>query len=109
MGAIPRQLGLIRRDKGMLLVKESAGPEWVDEAEKVIHKLSTELSTFTSDDIWAAGLSRPKNSKALGPVLTSVARAGVIEATGDFRQTTQASRNGAPVRVWRSLIRLEEF
>lgn len=85
---------------GMARAGEGAGEEWAAEAEAVVLRLAAEKPTFTSDDIWAAGLSRPSEPRALGAVLNRLARLGRIYPSGRYVKTTQASRHRAPIAVW---------
>ena len=88
------------RDEAMARVEVHADAAWSELAAQTVRSVARGGGDFTSDDVWAAGLPRPSESRALGPVLMRLARDGEIVAVG-FRQTTQVSRNAAPVRVWR--------
>jgi hypothetical protein len=88
------------RDRSMAQVEAHTPDGWAAAARSVIIDLSNRLPGFTSDDIWATGLPKTREPRALGPVLARLAREGVIVPVG-YQQTRQASRNAAPVRVWR--------
>ena len=77
---------------------------WRGKAEKAVLKVANRRSFFTADNIWATGLEEPPEPRALGNVLKRAAAMGLIERTGRFRTTKRASRHGAPLAVWRSLM-----
>lgn len=72
---------------------------WVAEAEQVVIKVMKQKGDFTSDDVWEAGLPKPSNPRALGPVLKSLSKKGLIYSTGVFKRSK--ARKSAPVAVWR--------
>lgn len=97
-------LGSYLKERSMARVESNADPAWRRAAAQAIMKVAKERETFTADDVWATGLVRPPEPRALGPELASAERFGLIEATKDFKLTAQASRHRAPVRVWRSCV-----
>ena len=77
---------------------------WTGKAEAAVLKVAGRRKYLTTDDIWATGLEAPPEPRALGNVLKRAAAMGLIERTGRFRTTKRASRHGAPLAVWRSLM-----
>ena len=53
------------------------------------------------DDVWAAGLKRPLQPKALGALFQKAARLGIIERGG---YKPSASSNGSPKPWWSSRL-----
>ena len=91
-----------KRDVAIRTVEDAGDTEWQRSAYALGHQIARELPEFTSDEFWRRGLSKPREPRALGPVLLSLQRARVIESTDRLVNTAQVLRNAAPVRVWRS-------
>lgn len=91
------------RDDAIERVEKGAG-SWLGHAYRVARRVAEENKFFTTDDVWKAGLVKPEEPRALGPVMLSLERDGIIAATSQFKNTAQPSRNCAPVRLWRSCI-----
>ncbi len=91
------------RDKAIERAEQGAG-DWLGLAYKVARKVAENFRYFTTDDVWKAGLLKPDEPRALGPVMMSLERDGIIAPTHHFKTTAQPSRNGAPVRLWRSCV-----
>lgn len=96
--------GEAARDEGMERVDEAADDAWKARAYAVLIRVAVASAEFTSDDLWAAGLDHPTNSKALGPVMAKGARAGIMEKSGREKTTDQATRQAGLARIWKSLI-----
>src|SRR5579864_3212859 len=82
-------------------VSDHADELWKVAARSMVYKVAVRMPTFTSDDVWRAGLPKPREPRALGAVFNQLAREGFIETTGEFRRTAQVLRHSAPVAVWR--------
>lgn len=88
------------RDAGMAQVDEHADPAWKDYARDwILAYLRTHPTMFT-DDLWAAGLTKPHQMRALGPIILSLARQGHIVKTGRYRPRTLGHLAEGP--VWHS-------
>ncbi|MBW2672371.1 MAG: hypothetical protein JRD89_02995 [Deltaproteobacteria bacterium] len=81
----------------------SAG--WAGLAERAVLQVAQRRRYFTADEIWDTELKPPADSRALGSVLKRAVECHIIERTGRFRTTKRKSRHGAPVAVWRSLLK----
>ena len=90
-----------RKEGGMARAEVGAGFEWSAEARSTVLDVARGRPEFTADDVWATGLPKPREPRALGAVMNALARAGLIVATGRYIKTAQASRNRAPIAVWR--------
>lgn len=97
-------LGEYLKAKGMHEVESHADPEWRVRAARAIIKVAKEKELFSTDDVWATGLDKPREPRALGPEIVSAQTAGIIAPTNVYKPTSQASRHRAPVRFWKSLI-----
>lgn len=86
------------RDAAIAQVDANADAEWKAYALGFIAELSGRLEEFTTDDLWDAGLIKPREPRALGPVMRRAAKRGLITTTGAFRASRY--RNCAPLPVW---------
>lgn len=99
-----KELGRMKRDHALEVVERGAPDGWMDAAVLLIERTARLRSTFTSDDVWEAGLEPPPEPRALGAAFTKAVRLGYIERTGTFTTTRRSSRHAAPIAVWRSRI-----
>ena len=87
---------------GMADAADGAGEHWLLSARAIVLAVSRRQEEFTSDDVWKAGLENPREPRALGPVMNSLAREGAIIQTGRFVKTARKTRHCAPIAVWRA-------
>lgn len=81
-----------------------ADNDWAELAYGAVLQVAKTHPEFTPDDIWATGLQKPGEARALGGVMRRAHREGLIEKTGRVQPTTQPESHGTDVTVWRSLI-----
>jgi hypothetical protein len=93
-----------QRDEAVENVELWADPNWVDGALTLGRQIAKDTPEFTSDELWRRGLPKPREPRALGPVMSTLAREGFIEPTDRLVNTEQVLRHAAPVRVWRSRV-----
>jgi hypothetical protein len=78
--------------------------EWKAEAGNALQILCKRQNFITSEDVIvlleSAGITTG-NNKALGAVMQSAQRAGLIKPTGEWQTSKLKRRHGAPVRVWK--------
>lgn len=86
------------QDEGVAEVEDRS---WLWEARATVLDVAGKLDSFSADDVWATGLAKPREPRALGYVMRELARSGFIEMTGDYHRTNQALRHRAPVMLWR--------
>lgn len=90
--------------------ERAADPLWLAEAEKALLMLARSCQTVTTDEIWEEldrrGLRRPREPRALGPVMKRGASAGWIEPTDRYTPSIQPQGHGRPMRIWRSKLHL---
>ncbi|MEU9058980.1 hypothetical protein AB0D13_08925 [Streptomyces sp. NPDC048430] len=89
------------RDAAIAQVDANADADWKRYALGFVAEVSADLDEFTTDDLWDAGLIKPHEPRALGPVMRRAAKRGLIATTGDFRKSRY--RNCAPLPVWASV------
>ena len=90
---------LHQREEGMAKAEFSVGENWCNTAYEFIVNYCKQNSELFCDDLWAAGLSKPKSMRALGPVIKKAARAGIISPTGMWRKSIYSNLSVKP--VWR--------
>jgi hypothetical protein len=90
-----------QRDAAIAQVDANADDEWKRYALGFIAEMSADMDEFTTDDLWDAGLIKPREPRALGPVMRRAAKRGLIATTGEFRKSRY--RNCAPLPVWASV------
>ncbi len=78
--------------------------KWSELAYQTLLKVAKENAEFKPDHIWAAGLPKPEEARALGAVMSRGKRNGIIEKTGRVGPTEQPESHGTDVTIWRSLI-----
>ncbi len=81
-----------------------ADPVWLFRAEQIVRFLARAYPEFTSDDVWARldreGVQVPHEPRALGAVMHSLAKQGVIRKTGEYRPSKRTSLHASPRAVW---------
>jgi uracil-DNA glycosylase len=92
-----------RRDNALARVVAGADPDWMTQAwDALVDYLHTHPSFFV-DTFWAdTNLERPRESRALGPLVLKAARKGLMAKSGEFRKSAASNMTEKP--VWRSLI-----
>lgn len=81
-----------------------ADHDWIELAYATVRHVAEQHSEFTPDEIWATGLQKPSEPRALGGVMSRARRHGLIEKTGRVQPTKQPESHGTDVTIWRSLI-----
>lgn len=77
---------------------------WKELAYAAVRRVAENQQELTPDDIWATGLGKPTEARALGGVMRRAKDDGLIEKTGRVQPTTQPESHGTDVTIWRSLI-----
>lgn len=92
-----------RRDEALAQVADAADPNWMAAAWDALVEYLRTHEVFFSDEFWSeANLPRPKESRALGPVILRAAREGLMRKSGQFRKSVASHMTEKP--VWDSLI-----
>ncbi|HGJ4321654.1 TPA: hypothetical protein ACLFMB_001697 [Salmonella enterica subsp. diarizonae serovar 61:l,v:1,5,7] len=77
---------------------------WKQKAYEVVVNVAKTHQEFTPDEVWAAGLEKPEEARALGGVMARARKEGLIEKTGRVRPTTQPESHATDVTIWQSNI-----
>ncbi|MEV5079268.1 hypothetical protein AB0K74_10690 [Streptomyces sp. NPDC056159] len=100
-GPMPTKLDAVKsRDAAIAQVDANADEDWKRYAFGFVAEVSNDLEEFTTDDLWDWGLVKPREPRALGPVMRRAAARGLIAQTGEYRKSRY--RNCAPLPVWTS-------
>lgn len=91
-------------EEAIARVDQHADPSWKYAALRTLLAVARALPTFTPDDVWTWGLPRPREPRALGPVMRLAERRGWMEPTGEFVRSKIPTQHQNPIRVYRSLI-----
>jgi hypothetical protein len=82
---------------------QAANREWVWAVKTVLNRYRHSGEPFTSahvlGEVRALGIET-KDARALGPIITSQASAGLIRPTGNFVPSPLREHHGAPKREW---------
>jgi hypothetical protein len=90
------------RDLGMARVETATSDVWKHAAFQAIERLAATGEPFISDDVWnelGASLSDVTNQRALGPVMMSARKKGIIEKTGGYRPSVRSNLSPKPLWV----------
>ena len=104
--SMPQQLGLDfdkarqAKEKAIAQVGAHANPDWNARACAAVLAVASRRLPFTTDHVWATGLEKPREPRALGAVMRSLAVAGLIRPTGRWVDSAQVSRHNTSVREW---------
>lgn len=82
----------------------AADDEWKAMAEAAVENVALALPEFCVDAIWDSGLPKPKEARAIGHVMRTAARNGIIEKTDVFVKSQQVGCHATDRRIWRSLV-----
>lgn len=89
-----------RRDAALVQVAGGADPDWMAKAwDALVEYLKTHQEWF-ADDFWAnTPLERPRESRALGPIVLRAAREGLMVKSGRFRKSSASNMTEKPIWV----------
>jgi uracil-DNA glycosylase len=81
-----------RRDHALARVADAADPTWMNQAwDALLDYLKTHQEFFV-DDFWSqTQLARPREARALGPVVLRAARKGLMKKSGRFRKSVASN------------------
>lgn len=100
------QAGRHARDAALLQVEEHAQPDWKERAYAIVAHLSSVLPEFTTDNVWyqlaSDGMETHEN-RAMGAIMRKAARAGLIEPTGRYAQSSRRVCHSRPMMIWRAV------
>jgi hypothetical protein len=72
---------------------------FMQHAEVMARALARSHLPFTTDDLWDV-VDAPREPRAMGAVITRLARAGVIRKTGRYVQSSRRANHARPLCEW---------
>lgn len=81
-------------------------PQWVESAVNVIERLARENGTVTSEDL-RREFEPPEHANQVGSAFRSAYNQKIIVPIG-FKISSDKSRNGGAIRIWRLNPRMKE-
>lgn len=93
-----------QRDLAMTRVDDAADPLWKTAADWTVLYVCLTQRVFTGDDVWAAGLPKPREPRALGPVILRARKRGLCQKTGRIVASQVPKDHCNPHTEWESLI-----
>lgn len=81
-------------------VMENADQRWKDCAGRALSYWAQAGVEFTAADVIALGIPEPDSNGRMGALFRAARARGEIEPVG-YQPSTQPSRHGSVVRVWR--------
>jgi hypothetical protein len=88
--------------KAVARVDRAADPDWKEEAYAAGVQLCRMRERFTADDMWTL-VAKPREPRALGPVMRRLVKDGHCIATRETRRSEIPVHHRCPLRVYRSL------
>lgn len=99
--------GARQRDEGIARASQGSLKEWREAAREAVRRVAANASSLTTDDVWdeldRVGMSDVREPRAMGAVMLSMVKAGVIASTDRTRLSMRPECHRRPVRVWRVL------
>ena len=81
-------------------------PQWTESAVNVIERLARENGTVTSEDL-RREFEPPEHANQIGSAFRSAYNQKIIVPIG-FKISSDKSRNGGAIRIWRLNPRMKE-
>jgi len=85
-------------------VSSNTEPAFRSAAMDALRRLVRTMPELTADDLWdaleASGAPVPHEPRALGAIMQSAAKLGLIRATDRWVESRRAQNHARPVRVW---------
>lgn len=98
-------LGEKQKNEGIEAAYRGADTEWKRAAIECLQRMIKTQKYVTSEDVVLElnkrGITTSEN-RAMGAIMQSFSRAGLIESTGQFTTSRRPECHKSPVRVWRS-------
>ena len=100
--------GFALRDAAMERVEAAAGDDWNGRALAAVRLVCRTQTTFSTNAVWATGLEKPQEPRAMGPVMMRARIAGYCTPLDHTEPSEAPSQHGQPLRVYQSLLLRQE-
>lgn len=87
------------RDESLRRVASHAPADWIGDAKLCVAALARTRKSFTTDDVWGV-IGQPPEPRALGAVMMSLSRQGVIAKTGGYVNSARPRCHARPIPMW---------
>ncbi len=96
------------KDEAINRVEANANAEWRVAAYKACCLCAQQWIELSTDDVWELMDAlfpdcRTHDPRAMGAIMRQAARAGKIEASGEYFKSRRPQCHGRPVAIWDSL------
>ena len=93
-------------DEAVKRVGGNMDPDWRVAALAAVRSACEKYSEFTTDDVWniLRKTEAPHEPRAMGAIMRAAVKAGICEATDEYRMSRRVACHRRPLRVWRSLV-----
>lgn len=95
------------KQQGIEASYQYADLDWKKIASDAVRQCALQRSEFTTDDVWdiinKTGITTSEN-RAMGAIMQSASRSGMLKATPTFIMSKRATKHKSPTRVWQSMI-----
>lgn len=93
-----------RRDAAIDQVDAGADPEWKDIALEFVYKLCLDKFEFVAEETWERGLDKPREPRALGPVMKRAVALGYCMPTDRFTASRAVTQHKNQIRIYESRL-----
>jgi hypothetical protein len=94
------------RDEALEQVEDNANKAWTNLVSKIITELASEMTEFTSDDVWNELTNYPEvqthQPAAMGAMFKHASQMGQIQPTDRFIASKRPISHARPIRIWNS-------
>ena len=90
-------------DEAVERVRENADNAWMARATAAVEEAGAKShsGTFTTDDVWdILGEDKPHEPRAMGAVMRSLAKQGVIQSEAAYTTSRRPECHRRPIRLW---------
>ena len=94
----------LHRDVALDTVTSCADPVWLDRAFEAVQRVALAQPTFSTEHVWKSGLDKPREPRAMGPVMIRALKAGICRKLGYNHGSGMVTRHAAPVMLYESLL-----
>jgi len=108
VGHYDAEMARRKRDEGMaraeLGAAEHIGDDWNERAMAAVKTAARVMKYLIVEDVWPFVGDELREGRAMEPVMQRAARAGIIQATGNYRTSARVSCHGNPRAEYKSLL-----
>ena len=95
------------KQEGIARAYFNAPTIWKEAAGVALTQVALNHYEFTTDEVWQhlanQGIHTGEN-RAMGAIIQSGLRSGLIERTGEYQPTKRVESHARPVAIWRSKV-----